>query len=105
VVDNISALGHAEVRDRDFGGFGLHRDGLRDFGPVFQGPYATLLIAKAGVDVIKIAPPHSEALAPTRSAGQEHDLSDRNAKLEQTRELSRKVMAREVISGLKGRRR
>ena len=71
----------------------------------FQGPYATLLIAKAGVDVIKIAPPHSEALAPTRSAGQEHDLSDRNAKLDQTRELSRKVMAGEVISGLKGRRR
>ena len=39
-----------------------------DFGQVFQGPYATLLMAKAGADVIKIEPPHGEPLrrrAPT----------------------------------------
>ena len=33
-----------------------------DFGQVFQGPYATLLMAKAGADVIKIEPPHGEPL-------------------------------------------
>jgi hypothetical protein len=33
-----------------------------DFGEVFQGPYATLLMAKAGADVIKIEPPHGEPL-------------------------------------------
>ena len=39
-----------------------------DFGQVFPGPYATLLMAKAGADVIKIEPPHGEPLrrrAPT----------------------------------------
>jgi hypothetical protein len=33
-----------------------------DFGQVFQGPYATLLMAKAGADVIRIEPPHGEPL-------------------------------------------
>jgi CoA:oxalate CoA-transferase len=33
-----------------------------DFGQVYQGPYATLLMAKAGADVIKIEPPHGEPL-------------------------------------------
>jgi crotonobetainyl-CoA:carnitine CoA-transferase CaiB-like acyl-CoA transferase len=45
-----------------------------DFGQVYQGPYATLLMAKAGADVIKIEPPQGEP-----SAGQKHDLSDRDA--------------------------
>jgi crotonobetainyl-CoA:carnitine CoA-transferase CaiB-like acyl-CoA transferase len=39
-----------------------------DFGQVYQGPYATLLMAKAGADVIKIEPPQGEPLrrrAPT----------------------------------------
>jgi hypothetical protein len=31
-----------------------------DFGQVYQGPYATLLMAKAGADVIKIEPPQGE---------------------------------------------
>jgi crotonobetainyl-CoA:carnitine CoA-transferase CaiB-like acyl-CoA transferase len=33
-----------------------------DFGQIYQGPYATLLLAKAGADVIKIEPPHGEPL-------------------------------------------
>ena len=33
-----------------------------DFGQVFQGPYATLLMAQAGADVIKIEPPQGEPL-------------------------------------------
>ena len=33
-----------------------------DLGQVFQGPYATLLTAKAGADVIKVEPPHRESL-------------------------------------------
>ena len=43
-----------------------------DFGQIFQGPYATLLMAKAGANVIKIEPPHGEPLrrraAPGHSA-------------------------------------
>jgi CoA:oxalate CoA-transferase len=33
-----------------------------DFGQIFQGPYATFLMAKAGADVIKIEPPGGEPL-------------------------------------------
>ncbi len=33
-----------------------------DFGQIFQGPYATLLLAKNGADVIKIEPPAGEPL-------------------------------------------
>ena len=33
-----------------------------DFGQVYQGPYATLLMAKAGADVIKTEPPQGEPL-------------------------------------------
>jgi CoA:oxalate CoA-transferase len=33
-----------------------------DFGQIFQGPYATVLMAKAGADVIKIEPPGGEPL-------------------------------------------
>jgi len=43
-----------------------------DFGQIFQGPYATLLLAKAGANVIKIEPPTGEPLrrraAPGKSA-------------------------------------
>jgi CoA:oxalate CoA-transferase len=33
-----------------------------DFGQIFQGPYCTFLMAKAGADVIKIEPPRGEPL-------------------------------------------
>lgn len=33
-----------------------------DFGQIFQGPYASLLLAKGGADVIKVEPPHGEPL-------------------------------------------
>ncbi|HVZ09429.1 CaiB/BaiF CoA transferase family protein [Rhodopila sp.] len=33
-----------------------------DFGQIFQGPYATFLMAKGGADVIKIEPPGGEPL-------------------------------------------
>ncbi|HTT81454.1 MAG TPA: CoA transferase [Stellaceae bacterium] len=33
-----------------------------DFGQIFQGPYATLLLAKSGADVIKVEPPAGEPL-------------------------------------------
>ena len=35
-----------------------------DFGQIFQGPYATLLMAKAGANVIKIEPPQWRTGAP-----------------------------------------
>ena len=59
-----------------------------DFGQVYQGPYATLLMAKAGADVIKIEPPQGEPVEAARTAGEEHDLPDRDAQLEQTRDHS-----------------
>jgi CoA:oxalate CoA-transferase len=40
-----------------------------DFGQVFQGPYATLLMAKAGADVIKIEPPRGEPLRRRAPSG------------------------------------
>ena len=33
-----------------------------DFGQIYQGPYATLLMARAGANVIKIEPPSGEPL-------------------------------------------
>ena len=44
-----------------------------DFGQIYQGPYATLLMAKAGADVIKVEPPQGEPMraraASARGAG------------------------------------
>ncbi len=40
-----------------------------DFGQVFQGPYATMLMARAGADVIKIEPPGIGEPLRRRSAG------------------------------------
>src|SRR6202008_5073155 len=41
-----------------------------DFGQVYQGPYATLLMAKAGAYVIKIEPPQGEPLRRRGAPGQ-----------------------------------
>jgi CoA:oxalate CoA-transferase len=40
-----------------------------DFGQIYQGPYATLLMAKAGADVIKIEPPQGEPLRRRAAPG------------------------------------
>jgi CoA:oxalate CoA-transferase len=42
----------------------LPLDGIRvlDFGQIYQGPYATLLMAKAGADVVKIEPLEGEPM-------------------------------------------
>ena len=64
----------AASSDTASSGRGLPLSGITviDFGQIFQGPYATLLLAKAGADVIKIEPPSGEPLrrraAPGKSA-------------------------------------
>jgi CoA:oxalate CoA-transferase len=45
-----------------------------DFGQIFQGPYATLLLAKAGANVIKIEPPHGEPLRRRAQPGKSATL-------------------------------
>jgi crotonobetainyl-CoA:carnitine CoA-transferase CaiB-like acyl-CoA transferase len=45
-----------------------------DFGQIFQGPYATLLLAKAGADVIKIEPTHGEPLRRRAQPGKSATL-------------------------------
>src|SRR5215467_11726989 len=40
-----------------------------DFGQVYQGPYAGLLLAKGGADVIKIEPPRGEPLRVREAVG------------------------------------
>ncbi|HEX3954016.1 MAG TPA: CoA transferase [Stellaceae bacterium] len=45
-----------------------------DFGQIYQGPYATLLLAKNGADVIKIEPPHGEPLRRRAAPGKHATL-------------------------------
>src|ERR1051325_10825012 len=45
-----------------------------DFGQIFQGPYATLLLAKGGADVIKIEPPGGEPLRRRARPGTDSTL-------------------------------
>ena len=40
-----------------------------DLGQVYQGPYAGLLLAKAGANVIKVEPPHGEPLRAREALG------------------------------------
>src|SRR6202167_4196457 len=55
---------------------GLPLDGITviDFGQIFQGPYATVLLAKAGADVIKIEPPRGEPLRRRAAPGKSSTL-------------------------------
>jgi CoA:oxalate CoA-transferase len=46
-----------------------------DFGQIFQGPYCTLLLAKAGADVIKIEPPGGEPLRRRAAPGKSQIFS------------------------------
>jgi CoA:oxalate CoA-transferase len=45
-----------------------------DFGQIFQGPYASLLLAKGGADVIKIEPLHGEPLRRRAAPGKSTTL-------------------------------
>src|SRR5271156_3421360 len=45
-----------------------------DFGQIFQGPYATLLLAKAGANVIKVEPRHGEPLRRRAAPGKSTTL-------------------------------
>lgn len=40
-----------------------------DLGQIYQGPYATLLMAKAGADVVKVEPPNGEPARRRAGAG------------------------------------
>jgi len=55
-----------------------------DFGQIYQGPYATFLMAKAGATVIKIEPPAGEPLTPPRHRDRRrHHVADRHAERQQ----------------------
>jgi CoA:oxalate CoA-transferase len=45
-----------------------------DFGQIFQGSYASVLMAKAGADVIKIEPPHGEPLRQRAPPGRKSTM-------------------------------
>src|ERR1700730_5780478 len=45
-----------------------------DFGQIFQGPYATFLLAKGGADVIKVEPLHGEPLRRRAQPGKSATL-------------------------------
>ena len=47
---------------------------ILDLTQFYQGPYATLMLAKAGANVIKIEPPGGESLRAMRPPGHENPL-------------------------------
>ena len=57
-----------------------------DFGQIFQGPYATLLMAKAGANVIKIEPPHGEPGRRRAAPGKSTTLAGGDAERQQARD-------------------
>jgi crotonobetainyl-CoA:carnitine CoA-transferase CaiB-like acyl-CoA transferase len=77
-----------------------------DFGQVYQGPYATMLMAKAGADVIKIEPPGGEPLRrrvlatgsdttlPMAMLNANKRAVTLNLKTEQGRDLLKRMVAR-----------
>jgi len=48
---------------------------ILDLTQFYQGPYATMMLAKAGADVIKIEPPGGESLRAMRPPGHENPLA------------------------------
>jgi crotonobetainyl-CoA:carnitine CoA-transferase CaiB-like acyl-CoA transferase len=76
---------------------------ILDLTQFYQGPYATLMLAKAGADVIKIEPPGGESLRAMRPPGHENPLPvvmlnankrgiTLNLKTEEGRELLKKMV-------------
>jgi crotonobetainyl-CoA:carnitine CoA-transferase CaiB-like acyl-CoA transferase len=50
------------MSEADDGGRPLAGVVVLDFGQIYQGPYAAMLLARAGADVVKIEPPRGEPL-------------------------------------------
>ena len=46
-----------------------------DFTQFYQGPYATMMLAKAGADVIKIEPPGGESLRRLAGPGKKTSIA------------------------------
>ncbi|MBN9560923.1 MAG: CoA transferase [Alphaproteobacteria bacterium] len=76
-----------------------------DLGQIYQGPYATMLMAKAGADVIKVEPPNGEPIRARTKVGRHAALplamlnSNKravtlNLKTEQGRALLKRMVAR-----------
>ncbi len=76
---------------------------ILDLTQFYQGPYATLMLAKAGADVIKIEPPNGESLRHMAPPGKEGGFPvvmlnankrgiTMNLKTEQGRELLKKLV-------------
>lgn len=79
-----------------------------DFGQIYQGPYATLLMAKAGARVIKVEPPHGEpgrlraavgkgATLPLAMLNSNKDAITLNLKSERGRELLKEMVKKADI--------
>jgi hypothetical protein len=104
MTTDTDSLAHSPTANAPMGGQELPAPGIPlpltgvrvlDLGHVFQGPYATFLMAMAGADVIKIEPPHGEM---SRRRGRDGDYPFRalngckrgivlNLKTERGREL------------------
>ena len=58
---------------------------ILDLTQFYQGPYATMMLAKAGADVIKIEPPKGESLRGMAPAGKDRLVSGGGAERQQAR--------------------
>src|SRR5688500_14914315 len=76
-----------------------------DLGQIYQGPYAALLMAKAGADVVKVEPVHGEPSRTRAKVGRGASLSmamlnankrgiTLNLKTERGRELLKQMVKR-----------
>ncbi|HZU89957.1 MAG TPA: CoA transferase, partial [Stellaceae bacterium] len=60
IAPRARATNGAEAMDKTRANRPLADVTVLDFGQIYQGPYASLLLAKAGAFVIKIEPPAGE---------------------------------------------